>query len=202
MMLRLAAFAVSILGALPALAGDCPASRADAEAGIEVTMDEGSIVYLTRAPDGIVTEDWIYADGFRLRIRAVHGVHATEITELDQNGNPVPGTDEITTFDAPLPPEPELGDEWSTQARMRYGPDDGGEIVYASIARAAGELVIGPCRYASVTVTARITDGGEARLEEVDFLPALGVAILRATGGGLGEDLSVFAPVTIGPMAP
>lgn len=201
---RLAALA-AFLAADP-VAAACPASRADAEAGVLVTMDDGSTVLLTRGDDNVVTEDWTYPDGFRLRLRAVHGVHAIDFGELDGEGALVPGTEETTAFAAPLPPEPVPGQVWSSTGRLVYGPkdspEDGGDITYNSVVRGQGVLTIGPCAYAALTVTNRIGDSAGARLEEVDFLPDLGVAILRATAGGMGQDSTRMTPVSIAPGPP
>lgn len=195
------AIASMLVSASPLMAL-CPASRDDARSGIEVVIDDGARMIVTRGDDGIVTEDWTYEDGFRLRIRAMHGVHPVEIAELDDAGLVVPGTEETTIYAEPFPPEPVLGAEWSSSARILYGQEDGGEIFHASIARAEGVLSIGACSYGTVTVTQRITDGGEVRMEEVDFLPDLGVAILRATGSGLADGLLLLSPVEISQAAP
>lgn len=195
--------ALAALMAAPPAWALCPMSRADAAAGVQVTMDDASSVVITRAPDDdMVTEDWTYADGFRLRLRAVHGVHAVEFAELDGDGTPVPGTDETTIFAEAVPPEPVAGQVWSTTARLMYGPDDGGEVIYNSVARAEGTLDIGACSYRRVTVTNRIGSGAEARIEELDFLPDLGLAILRVTSGGMGEDSTRLTPLTIAPGPP
>jgi hypothetical protein len=197
---RFAALA-AVMAAAPA-AASCPSSRADAEAGVQVTMDDDSSVVLTRAPDNMVTEDWTYADGYRSRLRAVHGVHAVEFGELDGDSGVVPGTDETTVFAELLPPEPVAGQVWSTTARLMFGTEDGGEIIYNSVARSEGTLVIGDCSYRAVTVMNRIGSGEDARIEELDFLPDLGLSILRVTSGGMGEDPTRLTPVTIAPGPP
>jgi hypothetical protein len=201
---RLAAL-VTLLAADP-VAATCPVSRADAEAGVLVTMDDGSTIVITRGAANTVSEDWTYPDGFRLRLRAVHGVHAIEFGEIDAEGAIVPGTEETTEFAGAMPPEPVPGQVWSTTGRVFYGPkdsrEDGGEITYNSVVRAEGTLQIGACTYAALTVTNRIGDASGARLEEVDFLPDLGVAILRVTAGGLGQDRTTMTPVSIAPGPP
>lgn len=200
MALRLVPFV--LLLAAEVSAATCPAGRADAEAGLQFTMDDGSSMVITRGADGIVTEDWTYPDGYRERLRAVHGVHAIGFAELDGDSEVVPGTEEVTVFADPFPPEPVQGQVWSTTGRLQFGEEDGGEVRYNSVARGEGTLVIGPCSYRAVTVTNRIGNGLEARVEEVDFLPDLGVAILRVTSGGMGQDMVRHTPLTIAPGPP
>ncbi len=184
--------------ALPAAAAaqDCPATRAQAQAGLQFAIDDGSSLFIRRGADGVVTEEWSYPDGFRLRVTAVHGVHTLEIGEIAADGALVPGSVEVMSYAAPLPAEPPGVREWSTAGSERLAGNDPVEVAYTSTVTALGELAIGPCRYKAVSVANRIAGPDWSRIEEVDFLPALGVAILRSLAGG-EEEPTLTTPTAI-----
>lgn len=171
-------------------------SRQDAAKGVELTIDDDSRVRIVRQDGNMVVEDWTYPDGFLLRVSAIHGVHAVEIGEVDISGGLLPDTIELTTFDSPFPPEPQAVGEWKTQGREQVAGEGEVPITYTSSVTRLGELLIGSCRYRAVSVSNRIAGADETRIEEVDFLPELGIAVLRRVTAGDGS-VSDTTPLSI-----
>lgn len=177
-------------------AAQCPATRADAAAGLTVITDDGSTVVIRRGPDGLVTEDWTYDGGYRQRVLALHGVHAVQIGEIGPDDQLIAETVDTMTYDAPLPGEPPGVRDWSTPGGEQRAAGPVVPVSYTSSVTGLGELAIGGCGYKSVSISNRIEGGERPRTEVVDFLPALGIAVLRGFTGEDG-DLTVITPTAI-----
>lgn len=183
--------------AAPAVA--CPMGEAAARAGVTVTYDDGSVSHFRRAADGVVTEEALFddpeIDGYR--VRALYGLYVLE--EYDLIGGVADAvTRERLSFAGGLEalPQPAPGLAWQGVAEVTME----GLVPFPREVTlrmgAAGTVEYGGCRYARWPAELRHRDEDEAYTLTLDYLPELGIAVLRAfTEADGGSDR--FTPVAI-----
>lgn len=183
---------------LPAVALACPDSLEDSEAGVVVRYDDGVIARLSRDADAMVTEDVRYAssdDGYRTV--ALHGLFMIEDVDIE-DGEAVAASQERQSFPEGLEllPDPETGLNWSGTVTVEIADLDPMERRISLGIGSRGEVMIGNCEYEAWPATLRYEDEGEQTVLGYDFLPALGIAILRSSADIDGE-ADLYTPVAI-----
>lgn len=192
---------VACLGAFalaaPAGASECPQSFGS---GLIVVSDDGGEARLTMGANGLLQEVVTFPDGGDFRTESLSGVFILFWAEIDQNGNDIPDSVERWTPDVPLSDLPAIvtGANFSGQFSVAYGD---GDTDVASVMMSVGAEVtrsFGACSYAVLPVTMRERfNEDEDYLTAFDYIPALGVALIRATGDwGRAPDL-LLEPIAI-----
>ena len=184
--------------AFPALA-DCPGADQAAAAGVIVGFDDGSTSHLRLLTDGMVEDlTWYEApggDGYR--VRALFGLYTVEDVGLEGGLADEAGR-EIQTFAEPIgslpAPAPRLA--WSGQARVVPGDDEAFDREVSVAVGLPEQVNYGGCRYESLPAAVRHRDDLDDVIMRFDYLPALGVAVLRALGDYGGAEDS-YAAVSI-----
>lgn len=169
--------------AVPLSALACPDGPEAARAGVVVSYDDGSATSYRRDGDGFVTEITLFAEpeGEGYGVVALHGLYMVEEYDI-LRGQPDASTRERQRFDLGLKalplPAPGLG--WSGAAHVAFGPDP--EIPReVSLAIGSPERVsYGGCGYESWPVLLRHRDAAEDYMLGLDYLPSLGIAVLRS----------------------
>lgn len=186
-----------LLSAAPALAQEsCPVA-ADLARGILVAYDDGSTERF-RATDrsGVVAVRGSFADGSGYDLELGQGVHVLSTTPRGADGAPILAGQ--VAYDYGLPPEalpvPAPGERFDVAS---VATDASGQRPEAqSQAYGALEpLAIGGCAYEAVPV-AIAYDSPLGYWEELSFLPALGIAVLRSQSEA-GQETRRIAPVSI-----
>jgi hypothetical protein len=179
----------------PAGAETCPATFADAVRGVTVDYADGSRASsrLDMA-SGMVTEDWVPADGPGVRTVLDHGVHITRIEEIVKTDPPTAGA--IYSYQSPPPPVAEGGQKWEVSYRMSDLFSGQTEGRYQGTVGPAAEVKIGNCSFQAYSVSAVMREPDFVNYLQMDFLPALGISILRGYGPSLTE-MTVTTPVGI-----
>jgi hypothetical protein len=174
----------------------CPATLADADKGILVTYSNGSTAELRRDPDtGTVTELYIESDGFRTLNEIEKGIHLLSWAEADAAGAVVEGTSSTNIFEAAPPDELAPGTNWSVPYRIT-GALEGARGTYTGQVGVVARLEIGTCGYDILPVTLTLKDQDFTALVRLDYVPALGLSLLRATGELAGET-TLLTPISI-----
>ncbi len=186
---------------LPVAALACP-DAGDMAEGVELTLEGGAVARLMPAGDGLVVDETVTEDGEGYRITALHGLWVVEEVEIE-GGLPDPDGAERLDWAGGLEslPAPEPGLEWSGVAEVSMD----GLPPYArgvSVTIGAAETVeYGDCSYESWPVrVANSEDIGDFALQ-YDYLPLLGVAVLRAYEFE-GEPPDRLTPLAIAPVTP
>lgn len=177
--------------ALLALAGTaaqarCPEGREDAARGIVITLEPGLFLTDRVGQDGMIESvQWADFSTERMEFEALHGVLPVSFTmrrslEPDAfvNGYAI-------AWEGAAMPEPVRGMEWrGVGARVFHNDEEEtepGVITYLVQVTGEGEVAIGTCRYAALTVETRMeeSDATFTTEEVMDYLPALGIALMR-----------------------
>lgn len=184
------------LAALPAAAA-CPTTSQDSVRGIIVTLDDGTRVTMRRdAATRIVAETWDDpADQTAFREELLHGLHLLASHDLDEAGHPAFATGTRYRFlDGPLP-DPADGVAWSGRVEVTQ-PEGIHDAIYSFTVGALREISIGGCTLAALPVTSILREPDYSWASRIDFVPVLGIGLLRENGELMGEKTS-HVPVSI-----
>ncbi len=201
---------LSLAMALPALtfasavSANCPTSLADTADGVHVIFSDFHVRY-DRQSDGMVIEEEFYSDsGDGVRFVSLHGAYVVESVDT-RFGAIIAGSNETTEYLDGLSALPLLapGQSWQgNTVRTHEGGDVNQETVMVDVA-AAQTLSLGACSLSAwpVVVTTVNTAFNEVFVDELTYLPALGIAIYHG-GAGQGEAFTRDEPVAISTEPP
>lgn len=183
------------LAALPA-AARCPATPADAAAGIDVAFADGSTARLKVDADGLMRNETAYNDGSGLGELVIgwHGYLTTQMWVM-KDGFMTSAAVMFRTFPAAPPAPVATGERQELRATSELA-----EVTFDDVLIVEGgaetTLTIGDCvlRARPVSVTLQTIDPPE--VERSMYLPDVGVAILMSISGGTAADLNL-EPVSI-----
>lgn len=183
----LACGVVALWATAGAVAARCPEGREDAARGIVLMLEPGVFLTERLGADGMVESlQWMEGSTERTGFAAVHGILPVHVIFRESDAADAFYTGlEITWEDAAMP-EPVPGLVWQGVGarvfRTAGVPDTApGTIRYEMRVTGEGEVVIGTCRHASLLVETRMEES-DARFvteEVLDYLPALGIALVR-----------------------
>ncbi|MEZ5797518.1 MAG: hypothetical protein R3D63_08705 [Paracoccaceae bacterium] len=185
-----------VLAGLPAAAQTCPTDVGDLAQGIVVTYEDGATsTFGPGEQPGTLSEIYREAGGVTYRNVLGQGLHLLNLSEIGPDGQYVPDTGFAYVYDAPLPAAVEPLQGWSVPYHTQGA---GGEWVgtYSGNAGPEVEIVIGDCRYPGLEVTLMQKDGDFSSMFQIDYLPGLGIGVLRAWGEPFGE-VTRLTPVSI-----
>jgi hypothetical protein len=179
----------------PALAQDCPQTFADVVRGVTVDYADGArSAFRLDLGSGEVSEDWTPADGTGVRTILGHGLHLLRVEDIVKVDPPTAGAS--YAYDSPPPPVEKPGQTWDIGYRMTdifVGTVEGR---YAGTVGPMGEIRIGDCSYKGHGVSLALREPGFTNYLQVDYIPALGLSVLRGYGSSLA-DIAVATPVAI-----
>jgi hypothetical protein len=182
----------------------CPEGFEASAAGVAVRYDDGAVSTFRRDRDGVVTEINLFddpdIDGYG--VIAFHGIFVIEEYDLI-DGAPDPDNHERQRFDVGLKalPAPAPGLSWTGTAQVVVGNADAfGREVNLSIG-AAERVSYGACSYESWPVVLRHRDIGDDYVIGMDYLPLLGIAVMRSFAD-FGSPADSYTPVDIAPLTP
>lgn len=186
------------LGLAPALALACPADFEDSAAGLIVRYEDGVTAHLTRDSDGMVTEEVRFApdsgDGYR--VLALHGLFMVEDVDIE-DGAELADSMERQSFPGGVGalPEPEPGLVWSGEVTVAVGGEDSTRQVFLGLG-SRSEITFGGCEYESWSATLRYSDDAGEEVLGYDYLPALGIALIRSSTDMDGA-ADLYTPLSI-----
>ena len=166
---------------LPPAALACPDAADMAAGGAELTLEEGAVVRLMPAGDGIVVDETVTEDGEGFRMTALHGLWILEEVEI-LGGVPDADLAERQDFPGGLEglPAPEPGLEWSGVAEVTVEDMPPFEREVEVSIGPAGTVTYGDCSYENWPARVRKTEDFGSFAMQFDYLPELGAAVLRA----------------------
>jgi hypothetical protein len=178
----LVAFLAAASMAAPAAAAECPQEFG---AGLIIVSDDGGTARLIRNAEGQLEEVVTFEDGGDFRTTSLNGILVTFYAEIDDSGADIADSVERITFDVPLDQMPTIapGMNWSSQFYNTYsdGETDAG-TAFVSVGPELTRSYV-ECSYTVLPVTVRERFEADADyLMALDYIPALGLAVLRATG--------------------
>jgi len=186
----------------PALA-NCPGPADAAGAGVVLTYDDGSTTRLRLLADGVVEDLTWYGDpdGDGYLVVALYGLYTLDDVGL-VDGQPDEEVREVQTFADPLKalPKPQPRLDWTGKARVVAGTSPAFDRDVSLVVGTPGRVEYGGCAYESFPATVRHRDFEADVVIRFDYLPALGIAVLRALGDHGGDEDS-YNPVSIGVAA-
>ena len=196
--------ALLLLAASPA-AARCPATPADAAAGLSVVYDDGSTSRLTLTAEGLTREENAYNDGSGLGELLI-GRHGYLVTQLWPMQDGIQMTGALYLRDHPAaelaapPLAPGETRSWTATTRDETGS------VEDSLTFAAGPEEtrrIGDCTFRASTVTVTL-DNPSLPYPETEtwlYLPDLGLSVFLSVTGPLGPALTL-QPVSLQAAGP
>ncbi len=199
-----ATFGVMVLASLPGGAIACPDGAEAARSGIVISYDDGSVSTYRRGGDGIVTEITLYddpdVDGYV--VVALHGLYVMEEYDLIR-GVPDSATHERQSFELALKalPAPAPGLSWTGAARVAIGAEPARPREVSLSVGAAERVSYGGCGYDSWPVVLRHRDADEDYVLGLDYLPSMGIAVLRSFAD-FGGPADSYTPLSIAPATP
>lgn len=180
------------LGAAAAFAA-CPGSLADSEVGIRIGLDYGAQSELVRSQEGIVREvQTVEGDSSIAEIEKVHGVYPLRVTNRRSSEADAFVNGYAVTWDTENLPEPDAGLIWQSSATRAFldSPDEATPINFSVEVTGEGMLTIGECSYETLTIRT-VMDESDATFiteEELDYIPALGISLVRRNRTILRDD--------------
>jgi hypothetical protein len=182
--------------ALPTSGEACPDTLAAAANGILITYANGASAELTRdLTSGKVVERFYDGAEYRAVNDLDQGIHMLGWTGVDALGAVIQGSQGGYDFKTPLPTGIAPGQEWSVDYQTT-GRESNVSGTYVGKVAAEEKLLIGQCTYDVLPVTMSLTEEGFVSLVRADYIPALGLSILRAYGEPAGET-TLLTPITI-----
>jgi hypothetical protein len=171
--------AMSMAGA--ALA--CPEGPEAARLGVAVSYEDGTVSTYRRGVDGIVNEVTLFdsAAGDGYGVVAFHGLYLIEEFDLVGGEKDLAGLERqafpqgLKTLPAPAP-----GLEWTGAGEVAFGADP---AIPREVSLSIGQperVAYGACTYDSWPALLRHRDASEDYSLGFDYLPALGIAVLRS----------------------
>ena len=167
--------------------GLCPDGPEDAARGIVVTLEPGVILRVTAEVGGLV-ESVQSADftAERYEFTSLHGILPIAFTMRRSLEADAYFSGYAITWAGESMPIPIPGLDWSGDGERQFRNADGDDTESAAIrfearVTAKSEVMIGNCRYDSLLVET-LMDESDATFtteEVIDYLPTLGIAILR-----------------------
>lgn len=165
----------------------CPSAPPAPGEVIRVEYASGDALLVALREDGLQISDFVEADFEDEIYREVglHGLHVVEMVLVDEEGAVIDRPEFVVFGDAAETlPAPEPGLTWEGTAA---GSDMGGDTVWPRrISLAIGaetEVDYGGCTYAAWPVERETEtdypEGRERLAERLDYLPDLGIAVLR-----------------------
>ncbi len=199
--MKRATFALAFSLMAGAAAAQCPTTLADASAGVYVDFD-GYIVRYDRRADGTVEEvEFDTQDGGTgYRYLSHHGIFILESAEM-VFGVVQPDTNEVITYDVPLPNQIAANMTYSSMTNVRYGSDAPFQEPLEITVGAQGTEQIGGCTMATLPVEMRTGPSTDQYISNFTYFPALGFGIFVG-GGGQGETQDVYRATYIGTVPP
>jgi hypothetical protein len=199
---RVAICAAVALAGLPA--GACPDGSEAARAGVAVSYDDGGVSTYRRGVDGMVEEVTLFdadgTDGYG--VLAFLGVYLLEEFDL------VDGQKELTRLERQrfatelkALPAPAPGLEWSGTSEVVVGD---APAIPRDVSLRVGQperVDYGGCVYDSWPAVVRHHDANDDYLLGFDYLPTLGIAVLRSFTNA-GEGPQTYLPVGVAPASP
>lgn len=189
--------ALAGLAALP-VAARCPATPADAAAGIDVTYADGSTTRLRIDPDGLSRSETSYNDGSGLGDLLIgrHGYLATQLWAV-KDGFMMTGATLLRDFPAAaLAASPVAqGETRELTATSRYAETtfDDRLIVTAGL---DATTTIGDCTLRTRQVTVTLATMEPPEVETYLYLPDIGASVHLAISGGTAPPLTLV-PISI-----
>lgn len=202
--LRLALCCGLGLAGMPGSAATCPDGVEATRQGVVVTYDDGTVSSYRRGPDAMVDEVTLFeaggSDGYG--VVSFHGLYLVEEYDLVDGEKDL---DEVErqSFAAGLKalPVPAPGLNWTGAAEVTFG-------VAAAIPREISltiglpeQVLYGACSYESWPALLRHRDAVEDYRLGFDYLPALGIAVLRSYAEE-GAPAESYVPVAIAAAIP
>lgn len=187
---------LAVWSAFPAFAETCPASTADAARGIVISYDDGGASRTVLDPaTGDTVEIATFADGYAFRSDLALGLVTMRLVDLDTGGAEIADTVGVYAYTPARPESIVPGTQWSA----RYTYVNAAETIEGSFLLsvwAETGVTIGGCTYRSYPVTTLGRDAEFTFLTQMDYLPDLGISILRGYGEPF-SDTAVIQPLTI-----
>jgi hypothetical protein len=196
-MLRSALSAVlAVCAAVPAHAEPCPATTADAARGIAVSYDDGSTSHTVLDPaTGDTVETFRYPDGFAFRNDLVLSLISVRLVDISADGTENPQAVSTYTYTPARPERLEPGTQWTASYRF-VSATDAVEGQFLLSVWAETSVTIGGCTFRAFPVTTLGRDAEFAFLSQIDYLPDLGISLIRGYGELFADAVSV-TPLTI-----
>lgn len=187
---------LAVCAAAPAAAETCPATTADAARGIVVSYKDGSTSHTVLDPaTGDTVETFRYPDGFAFRNDLVLSLISVRLVDISADGTENAEATSTYTYTPARPESLGPGTQWTASYTFVSATD----TIEGSFLLSVGpetSLAIGTCTFRAFPVTTLGRDADFAFLSQIDYLPDLGISLIRGYGELFADAVSV-TPLTI-----